>query len=389
MNEIISIASNRLNALQMTGNGMPADEQLISITVTVVDDQSRTLQAGVPIYWGFAGVNAEVLEFYDSNKRPFNINTQTTPTESDGTASLHVGSHQMCIAQIMASLSTSNSLSVGTTIAIWTVGAGGNLPNLTITVEDGLVKIPVYMNGVVPPVATNAYAFLGTNYHLVNNAPYVAWMCQGADTSQLGEVLAIGDYNGQDITIPVPYEKMRTDSNSSNSIAYMVYSNRQGAPSGIYSFGATGQAMVRPDDNSNPPEGKLRPPLFVEPDSNIIDEMAPPLLSLDSFDSKSRMNFAIPDYNGRFLSDQIAVTAYMNAWHQGTGEPNNVALNAATLTGSEFTDGYARFIMLWSDCQDFCPYPDSGMYGYIWIQYVINNMRYSPSLFTLIDFCNE
>lgn len=413
-NTIASITSNRQNALQATSS-TPTDDQLITMTIAVVDDQSHVPQQNVPVYWGTAGVNTNVVKFYNMDKTTFDPATQFTMTNANGMASLYVASSQRCIAQILAALSKSVLANprierkdegdwVGTTIAIWTVDTSGTLPQPVIT-ENGRVTIPSATTGMLPAPSTNANAYIGTSHTFASDAQYVAWMCAGDNLAQLGTVLTIADYSPYSITIPVPYGYMQSGPNSKNQVAYMIYSGRQSRPSEVYEFSATGHALLRPDDQNNPPDDNLMPAQFVEPDSDpaVIDDTPPDLLSLDqSFDSKGNMNFVIPDYANEKLgvvrndTDVINVTIYMNAWHHGVTTPNNVALTVdPPLTGAKFNyqvDGktYARFLVKQSDCQDFCPYVDNpNLYGWIWIQYVINKQHYSQSFFTSINFCND
>ena len=410
-NKINSIRSNRQNALQIVGTALP-DDQLITVTVTVVDSKTAEVQEGVPVWWGYQGVNRGIFQFYNTaDKSVFHTTTDHTTTGADGTTSIYVGSQRMCIGNVTASLTetteedvrpeilgtkktipSEKGVSVGTTIAIWTVGAGGDLPLPQIT-EENLVTIPTWVGGDAPAASTPGTALLGPNYSLEQDAPYIAWLGQGSDTTVLGEVLTIGTYNGQSITVDVPYMDIQTGPQSVNNIAYMIYSGRQGAPSQIYTFSATGTALQRPDDIRHPPDGNLKQVLYEYGDGSL--DIPPTMLTYDDFDPGSKtMTWAIPDYNDpngelRVKTDKIVVTGYGDAWHHNSTSPHFTSLELTELTGDDFTNGYAYFTMNLSDWQDYCHNVDSNLYGRIWIQYVVNEEHYSQSMTTLINFCQD
>ncbi|ARQ02335.1 hypothetical protein [Pseudorhodoplanes sinuspersici] len=416
-NKIASLMTNRLNALQMTSAGFPSsDDYYITLTVGVVDETSLQGQPDIPVYWSYANVNSGTLKFFDTTGNQFNPNTQTTKTGSDGTATLYVGSLKACIPQIKASLSQEilrpmvleqelpeeKSTWVGTNIVIWTVGTdtitNNNLPAPMPSDDiDNLVTIQQWQGeSLLPPLTDPTSAFLGSNYNFGSNPLFVAWMGQGDNPAVLGHVITIGSYRGQSVSFDMPYANMQTGPTSSNNVAYMIYGGQSPNSSQITNFAAAGTALQRPDDVNHVHDTNLKPVRYVEPDSNpkIVDATPPALLTYEDFDSKDKMYWAIPDYNGvggetRNATDQIVVTAYLDAWEQDDGTtPHYTSYEVSTLTGADFTNGYAYFFMLKSDITGYCANADTENYGLIWIQYVVNNQHYSVPMKTNINFCN-
>ena len=346
----------------------------------------------MPVYWGYQNVNSGVLKFYTMEREQFDTNSQSTLTDVDGTTSLYVGSSQMCVPNIMAALAQPQpeippATWVSTTVAIWTVGPDGNLPPPSA----GRVTIPWWGGGTLPPLTTRASVFLGQNYQFGADTKCVTWMCQGDDPAVLGQVLKINDYNGQSISIDLPYANMLTGPQRLNCAAYMIYSGRQGCASQVYTFSASGAALQRPDDIRHPPNGNLKKVLYEYGDGSL--GIPPDLLTYDDFDPGPKtMTWAIPDYNDpngelRVKTDKIVVTGYGAAWHHTSTSPHYASLELAELSGDDFMEGYAYFTMNLSDWQDYCHNIDSHLFGRIWIQYVVNDEHYSVPMSTNINFC--
>ena len=432
MPSVYYILTDRMNALELTGNDGPGGkyplnpppEQLIELTAVVLQDNGTPAPAGVTVYWSIShDVNEDIFVFYSTDKKQSAFDRFQTTTGDKGRSTVYLGAVKPRIATAFASTSrqpkpviravsgsgspqpVSKDAVAMQTVAVVTFRIDGGDPRLILgaptglPVTKGVVDLtPVDGSQARPPPQSGTTSNAPGPNLIPQAGSWILWTASG-DLPQVGTVIGAQGYTGVPLVMAVPYSLFRP---ARNHLAYFVYGSGVAQASSIWTFDLAGTPLARPDDlpMNYPPWPEISWVSNPAIPATIVPN--PSLLTWSDFDKAGNLYFAIPDYDGRTKDDVIEVNFYLNGW----SNTHNMTLNTRISSpdpynGSDYIDNYDgqnnSYLPTFINKNDasgfgtYSGYPDR--YGYMWIEYLVTgggtnayNRTASSPFFTRINF---